>query len=304
MRGKRSSYILLLLIALVACSTRTSQELRYDGTNTPEVTSTIQLPTIAFTPTNTSAIQHPELVSTSTPFSGGLIGIGLRQQTIDILLKNKDCIGLTMAASSELAETYFPQLEGWIRVLGAPSLQALQEKAERARSNALPYEGLGYGLETSRSTPEEEWHNPTNSTNKAKNLANAYDKLLVMGPGFQLMSRNEDKYAQMAAEADIWIFQTQQLQKYPPGASYRDEVERIVNLIRTDHPDIPIWAQITLPPDREPDPEEWLKYRQLIADIVDGTYIGVYTWDTVENEKIIAAIESIFEIVCGGNSLR
>jgi hypothetical protein len=206
-----------------------------------------------------------------------------------------------MAASSEMAESYFPQLEGWIRVLGAPSLDELGNKGDKANTSGLPYEGLGYGLETSQTTPEQEWKNLIESTGQARELVDLYGKMLIMGPGFQLMSRNEDKYAPMAALADIWMLQTQQLQKNPPGPAYREEVERLVGLIRSENPDIEIWAQITLPPDREPDATEWLEYRQLIVDLVDGTYIGVYTWDRVDNEVLVSTVDTIFNKVCGEN---
>jgi hypothetical protein len=222
----------------------------------------------------------------------------LRHETIDILLENKEHIGLIMAANSRLAEMYFPQFEDRIRVLGAPSLDTLREKAERARVNEVPYEALGYGLETSRSTPAEEWRDLVASTLKAKALADEYNKLLVMGPGFLLMSRNEEMYAPMATIADIWIFQTQQLQKGPPGLEYRQDVERIIKLIRTGNPDIGIWAQITLPPDREPDAEEWLEYRNSILDLVEGTFIGVYTWDIFNQEQILNTLETILGNAC------
>jgi hypothetical protein len=247
-------------------------------------------------PTNQAQITAS---SATTPPNFCPLGTGLREETIDILIKYKDHPGFTMTASSELAETIFPQLGGWIRVIGAPSYEMMQNKAERAKANAVPYEGLGYGLETSRSTPGGEWGNLIDSTRRAEELANEYGKLLVMGPGFQLMDSNEDKYTPMAAMSDIWIFQTQQLQKNPPGSIYKDEAQRIINLIRADHPDIQIWAQITFLPDREPDMNVWLEYRQLIADMVDGTYIGVYTWDRVSNEQLITTIESIYQTVCG-----
>jgi hypothetical protein len=203
-----------------------------------------------------------------------------------------------MSASAGLSERYFPELEGWVRVLGAPSLDTLQQKAERALQSELPYEALGYGLETSETTPDQEWQDLIGSTQEAKDIADAYGKLLNMGPGFRLMSRNEDKYPSMAALADIWMLQTQQLQKKPPGPEYRQEVARLVDLIRSGNPNASIWAQITLPPDREPSVEEWLAYRELIVDLVDGTYIGVYTWNKVDSEKLLATIDAIFAAVC------
>ncbi len=203
-----------------------------------------------------------------------------------------------MSANSTLSELYFPQLTGWIRVLGAPSLEELENKAARAEQSGMPYEVLGYGLETGRSTPDEEWQDLLGSTQKARAIADKYGKLLALGPGFRLMSRNEDKYPSMAALADIWIFQTQRLQVNPPGAIYRQEVERVVNKVKSGNPTIVIWAQITLPPDRDPNSEEWLTYRDSIVDLVNGTYIGVYTWHSAEQDQLIDTMEAIFDSAC------
>jgi hypothetical protein len=198
-----------------------------------------------------------------------------------------------MSASVGLAAEYFPALQGWIRVLGAPSLELMREKAEQARKRGVPYEGLAYGLETSRSTPYEEWQDLVGATEEAKDIANEYGKLLVMGPGYRLMSENPDRYPQMAALSDIWILQTQRLQVDPPGEAYRANVQGVVEQIRSGNPEISIWAQITLPPDREPSADEWLAYRRSIIDLVDGTYIGVYIWDAVDEDQLVATIEEI-----------
>jgi hypothetical protein len=207
----------------------------------------------------------------------------------------KDKGGYVMCASVGLAETYFPVLEGWIRVLGAPSLETLRQKAEQAKQRGVPYEALAYGLETSRSTPREEWQDLVGSTEEARAIADEYGKLLVMGPGFRLMSENPEQYPEMAALADMWMLQTQRLQVDAPGAAYRANVQRVVEQIRAGNPTIAIWAQITLPPDREPSSEEWLAYRQSIVEVVDGTYIGVYIWDQVEEGRLVATIDEILE---------
>jgi hypothetical protein len=206
-----------------------------------------------------------------------------------------------MASSAGLAEHYFPQLEGWIRVLGAPSLGELAQRAEAAAARGVAYEALGYGLETSQGTPDEEWQDVVSSTEKARAIADRYGKLLVMGPGFRLMSQNWEHYPEMAALADVWLLQTQRLQANPPGPEYRREVERVVAQIRAGNPDILIWAQITLLPDRPPDAAEWLAYHQSIADLVGGaTYVGAYTWDTVATGQLVSTIEAIFAAACGG----
>lgn len=203
-----------------------------------------------------------------------------------------------MTASSNLAQQYFPYFEGWVRVLGAPSLSMLQRKAERADREGTQFEALTYGLETGPGTPDEEWQDPVGATQVGRAIADRYGKLLLMGPGFRLMSQNWDKYPPMTALADMWMLQTQQLQVNPPGPTYRQEVEKVVNHIKAGNPDISIWAQITLPPDREPDAEEWMAYRESIADLVDGTYVGVYTWKKDDPEKLVSIIETIFAAVC------
>jgi hypothetical protein len=203
-----------------------------------------------------------------------------------------------MAPTYSLAEAYFPDLEGWIRVLGAPSLDVLEQQSQRAYERGLAYEAVGYGLETGESTPDAEWQDIVAATQQARALADRYGKLLVLGPGLRLMSENEDKYPAMAALTDIWILQTQRLQVKGPGSFYRQEVERIVTLIRAGNPNIQIWAQITLLPDREPDAEEWLAFRQSIDDLVDGTYLGVYLWGKVDEEQLTATVEDIYSRAC------
>ena len=244
-------------------------------------------------------VTPPRAILTPLPESSCRLGAGLRDETGPILERYKTNPGLVMAATVENAQTFFPQLDGWIRVIGAPSLEVLAQKAQRAQDLGIEYEALAYGLETGKSTPDEEWQDLVGSTAKARALADQYGKLLVMGPGFKLMSANEDKYAGMSALADIWVFQTQQLQKNPPGEAYRQAAQQVIGLIREGNPDIPIWTQITLPPDREPDAEEWLAYRQQIQDLVNGTYVGIYTWRTVDSQTLLSTLDAIFESACG-----
>jgi hypothetical protein len=227
------------------------------------------------------------------------LGTGLRAETASILLDHHESNGFVMAGTYAHGEENFPSLPGWFRVLGAPSLENLEQRAQKAEQSGLVYEAIGYGLETGKSTPEDEWQNIIDSTLKAREIADQYNKLLAMGPGFKLMSENEEKYPEMASLSDIWILQTQRLQVHPPGPKYRQEVERIVDLIRSGNPDIIIWGQIVLPPDREPDHDYWLAYYESIKDIVDVTYIGAYTWNKIDDpSKLIDTIDLIFAQVC------
>jgi hypothetical protein len=223
------------------------------------------------------------------------IGTGMRKETVPILLKYKDSPALVMTSSVALAATNFPKLEGWIRSIGSSSLQDLQQKAEQAYQENIPYEAISYGLESGQGTPEEEWSDLVGSTQKASNIASQFGKLLIMAPGFRLMSKNEDEYTQMAALTDIWVIQTQQLQLSPPGDVYKQGVQRVVELVRSGNPDIKIWAQITLPPNQEPDPNSWLAYRASIMNLVNGTYLGVYTWGKTDTDTLINAMDAIYD---------
>lgn len=291
-----------IMLTLTACNYQqvpslTPIQISSTSTNTPGADETV-------TPTSTFQIKTP-ITATRTPDQppeNCRLGLGLRQQTVPILIAYQERPGFVMTATGAMAEEYYPNLDGWIRSLGAPSLEALEQKARRAEENGIPYEALSYGLETSQSTPEAEWQDLVGSTRAAKSIADQYGKLLVMGPGFRLMSENEDKYPAMSALADIWMLQTQRLQVNPPGQDYRDEVKRLVDLIRSGNPEIEIWAQITLPPDREPDSLEWLAYRETIVDLVQGTYIGIYTWNSEEDDRLVLTAEDIFSQVCGNES--
>ena len=152
----------------------------------PTRTSPTPVPTTPVVPAT------PHAALTPIPESSCRLGTGLRDETGSVLTKYKANPGLVMAATVQNAETYFPQLEGWIRVIGAPSLDALRQKAARAQDLGLEYEALAYGLETGKSTPDEEWQDLIGSTAKARAIADQYGKLLVMGPGFKLMSEIED----------------------------------------------------------------------------------------------------------------
>lgn len=287
-----------ILFMLAACNIRPIPSLIPTQTR-PVITSTpATVETIS--PTETLPVKTPE-IGTQTPDPSPelcQLGLGLRQQTTSILGSYQEHPGFVMTATVGMAEEYYPQLDGWIRTLGAPSLEALERKARRAEENGIPYEALSYGLETSESTPDEEWQDLVGSTRKAKLIAEKYGKLLVMGPGFRLMSENEDKYPVLAEIADIWMLQTQRLQIDPPGEKYRAEVERIIDLIRSGNTDMSIWGQITFPPDRVPDSSEWLAYHESIDDLVTGTYIGIYTWDSVNNDQLVMNAEEIYAQLC------
>lgn len=251
------------------------------------------------TPTDTPPPQ-PTPTQTAQPLAMCHLGAGLRLETIPILQKYKPRPAYVMTGGIRIAAEQFPKFQGWFRVIGAPSLEELQRKAEQAEKQGIPYEALAYGLETGATTPEEEWKDLIGSTQKARAIADRFEKLLVMAPGPRLIQDNPDKYAPMAALADLWVFQAQIFQKDPPGQEFREKVAQVLEQIEAGNPNISIWAQIVLPPDHPPDPAEWLAYHQSIEDLVEGSYIGAYTWAIHDPALITGAIDSIFAAVCEG----
>lgn len=225
------------------------------------------------------------------------LGAGLRAETVTLLLGHLSPPGMIMASSSNLAEANFPSYVGWQRIISAPGLSDLATKALRASDNSTPYEILGYGLEST--SPPEELVDIVASTAAAKAIADTYHRQFMMAPGYQLMEDNEGLYDDMSALSDWWLFQTQQIQKdYLPGKDYRDEVERVIGLIRAGNADIPIAGQILIPPDETPDPDKWVEYYRWVNDLLDIAYIGAYlVWDYYTDEDIQACIESIFDQV-------
>jgi hypothetical protein len=305
MKSKILIFIFFLSAAIAllpACKGAANQATQGSREMTPT-----DLPVKTAEPTPSLFVPSPSPTSSATvlpnptldPGQGSCrLGIGLREETTAILLDHLEQNGMVMTASSLMAEKYFPTLNGWLRVIGAPSLDMAQTKAERAASSQVPYEALAYGLETGETTPEVEWQNLGESTANFRQIADQYEKISLVGPGFRLMSSNENQYPAMAKNAGILMIQTQQLQKGPPGPDYRAEVGRIIDLLRSGNPELLVWAQITFPPNRDPDAVEWLAYHQAIADLVDGVYIGVYTWDQVNTETLQAAISYVFDHAC------
>jgi hypothetical protein len=274
--------------------TGTPEKVTMTPSETQQSRSTITPSSATRTPAVTATTSLPE----TTPVVRCQLGLGLRQETADILVEYREFPGLVMTANFLLAEAYFPDLEGWTRTLGGPSLQVLENRSNRAAETGLAYEGLSYGLETSQTTPAEEWQNLVTSAEQARLISDRSGKLLLLGPGMRLMEQHEESYPDMATLTDIWMIQTQRFQLLGPGEDYRREVERIVDLIHQSDPSVEIWAQINLLPDRSPDPDEWLAYQEAIRDLVTGTYIGVYIWDTTDPAILRETLYQIFEQAC------
>jgi hypothetical protein len=258
----------------------------------PPASPTLPAPTATYPPAS------PTLPAPTATYPPAVcpLGAALRKDTIDLQLAYPGPGRLYWCWSRGLAQSYFGQLEGGLRVLIGPSLATLQEKAERAGQAGLPYEALGYNLEDKENRTIEERTDLVGATRQAADLAHEHGRLLMMVPGFKLMQANWSDYPQLAAYADLWVIQSLQLQKvYPPGPTYRQEVEKVIHQIRAGNPNIPIWVQITVVVKGQVlSAEEVLAYRQAIADLVDGVFI----YDARDPNRP-ETLEAILAAVCG-----
>jgi predicted acyl esterase len=99
-------------------------------------------------------------------------------------------------------------------------------------------------------TPREELDDYLGSLKKARELVKAYGAALVMGPGLIEMAKREELYPELAKHCDIWMIQTQRLQldleSGEPRSDeyYREQVKRIVAMLRQGNRDIRVFVQI------------------------------------------------------------
>lgn len=99
-------------------------------------------------------------------------------------------------------------------------------------------------------TPREELEDYPGSLKKARELVKQYGSPLVFGPGLREMARREELYPELAKQCDIWMIQTQRLQLDADTGTpasleqYRQEVKRIVGLLRQGNPRIRVFIQL------------------------------------------------------------
>jgi putative CocE/NonD family hydrolase len=99
-------------------------------------------------------------------------------------------------------------------------------------------------------TPREELDDYLGSLQKARQVVKDYGAPLIMGPGLSEMTKREHLYPALAQHCDIWMIQTQRLQLDPQTGTpsspqrYREEVKRIVGLLRRGNPGIRIFVQV------------------------------------------------------------
>lgn len=99
-------------------------------------------------------------------------------------------------------------------------------------------------------TPREELDDYVGSLKKARELLQDYQAPLVFGPGLVEMAKREHLYPELAKHCDVWMIQTQRLQFDPQTGiaaspeQYRQQVQRIVGLLRQGNPGIAVFVQV------------------------------------------------------------
>lgn len=199
---------------------------------------------------------------------------------------------------------YFDEFAGWDRIFICNSHDCLKTRAGRAETEGIDYDYLSYGPERLGGVPDEEKNNLPWATQTAKEIADQWDKpLMISYSTRQLHLEAEERgydwndpsevVALLAPYGDVWMIQAADeywrlddgtirpilsQRVYPPGVEFRAEVERWVGWIRSANPDIKIWIQLGLQRigvegENNPSADLLLAYRDSIVDLVDGIYI-------------------------------
>jgi hypothetical protein len=153
-------------------------------------------------------------------------------------------------------------------------------------------------------TPRDEVDDMPGSLKKARALLADYPALLVMGPGLMQMASKEHLYPELARLTDIWMIQSQRLQvdaatgrKVTP-AEYREQVERIVGMLREGNPQIRVFIQVIPLTQVVTTPytaEELVALVLAVEDLVES--VKIYGGDT---ELIRTVIQRVRAVGAGG----
>jgi hypothetical protein len=212
--------------------------------------------------------------------------------------------GLVGTPTYDIGSEYFPLLSGWERAFICNTHNCLEQRAQRASIEGLSYEYLSYGPERQAGVPDEEKYNLPWATQVARDIADLWGKpLMISYSTKQLHQESEERgyswddpsevVEMLAPYGDVWVIQAADefwrlddgtvrpilsQRVYPPGEEFRAQVERWVKWIRSANPDIEIWIQlgmqrIGVEGENYPSADLLLKYREFIADLVDGIYI-------------------------------
>ena len=181
------------------------------------------------------------------------------------------------------------------------SLDQMRETISLLKDAGIQCAYLGYNPEESPGTPREELDDFVGAVKRAKELAKACGAALLVGPGMRFMTSRESDYAKAAPYADAWLIQSQRFQidrdtgrRATPG-EYRNDMQRVVNLIHQGNPQTKVWAQIIICPGARPgnefSAEEIVSLARAIDDIVDA--VRIYTAGAPNGVAILKRIIQI-----------
>jgi len=215
------------------------------------------------------------------------IGFGLGRETGELALamKGENDFVDTMARGVGLGQMKQLTAQG-VKVASVfLSLEQMRETIATLRKNNIQCAYLAYNPEQNQRTSRAELDNFVGSVKQAKELAAAYGAPLVVGPGMRFMMAREEDYAKAAPHADVWLIQSQRFQidretaKRATPQEYRQNIQRVVELIHKGNRRTKIWVQIIVCPGARPgndfSAEEIVRLARSVEDIVDA--VRIYT---------------------------
>jgi len=243
-------------------------------------------------------------------------------------LSNDGYSGLVGALNCTMIGEYFPSISDlWEKSALCNSLNCLAGVANpspTSRCYGQDYDFIAYGPERLQGVPEEEWQNLPWAVQQARQIADQNNKQLFLSFSTKQLlldaiekeeygndANNVDQViADLAPYADRWLIQAaDELNTdddnlpddvvllsqvyYQPGLSWRNEVERWVNMIKSANPDVEIWIQLAIGrvridsnwEQKWPSAELLLNYREWLVNpehgtpLVDGVFVSsFYSW--------------------------
>lgn len=196
-------------------------------------------------------------------------GLGLSAGTLYVDLHN--AYPTTFAYSNTIGN---PKLyyAGWgakLRALIGLTLTSLSNIADLAAAEAVPYDCLGYNLESSGDPGELD--DIAAACAAAKAIATANAKPLLVGLGGALADERAAEIPACAASADYWLLQGQRQQIYPPLGQYKTEISARLDLALSGNPATQLIVQVTTWNGMLMSSEQVHAYVQALVDL-DPTY--------------------------------
>jgi hypothetical protein len=157
------------------------------------------------------------------PRHPGMLGLGTILSADFLPLHNLYPTTFVAAAATAAAAVWYPQWPNKHRCFTSTSLAGLAGIALAADTLGIPYESLGYNLE-STGVPAEV-ADPVGSFVAAHVIATFYGKPLMAALGGQYADDTvtDAQMASLAAECEWYLLQNQRQQVYPPGMTFRHE---------------------------------------------------------------------------------